>query len=66
MSGVANAGDVLFAPLRRSLRDYAVLSFVKDLTVTPALTGRDAGLIGAAAAAAASGETHERPAPVGG
>ncbi|OKK03402.1 ROK family transcriptional regulator [Streptomyces sp. CB03234] len=49
--GVAGAGDVLFAPLRRSLRDYATLSFVQRLTVAPALTGTDAGLLGAAAAA---------------
>ncbi|MBT2388695.1 ROK family protein [Streptomyces sp. ISL-1] len=49
--GVANAGEVLFTPLRRSLRDYATLSFVQRLTVAPALTGTDAGLVGAAAAA---------------
>ncbi|MFJ8309945.1 MULTISPECIES: ROK family protein [unclassified Streptomyces] len=49
--GVAGAGDVLFAPLRRALRDYATLSFVQRLTVAPALTGTDAGLVGAAAAA---------------
>ncbi|MGW0465209.1 ROK family protein [Streptomyces sp. NPDC003027] len=49
--GVAGAGEVLFAPLRRSLRSYATLSFVRDLTVAPALTGTDAGLLGAAAAA---------------
>ncbi|MGW2015008.1 ROK family protein [Streptomyces sp. NPDC001927] len=52
--GVAGAGDVLFEPLRRSLREYATLSFVRDLTVAPALTGTDAGLLGAAAAARAS------------
>ncbi|MFE5484934.1 ROK family protein [Streptomyces sp. NPDC056527] len=50
--GVAGAGDVLFDPLRRSLRAYATLSFVRDLVVVPALTGTDAGLLGAAAAAA--------------
>ncbi|MER5553694.1 ROK family protein [Streptomyces sp. NPDC002793] len=50
--GVAGAGEVLFAPLRRSLRDYATLSFVQDLTVTSAVMGTDAGLVGAAAAAA--------------
>ncbi|AVH98734.1 MULTISPECIES: ROK family protein [Streptomyces] len=50
--GVAGAGEVLFAPLRRSLRDYATLSFVRNLTVVPAVTGTDAGLLGAAAAAA--------------
>ncbi|WP_435971395.1 ROK family protein [Streptomyces sp. Qhu_M48] len=52
--GVAGAGEILFAPLRRSLGGYATLSFVRDLTVVPALTGADAGLLGAAAAAAAA------------
>ncbi|MFJ9639009.1 ROK family protein [Streptomyces sp. NPDC101178] len=51
--GVAGAGDVLFAPLRRSLGDYATLSFVRGLTVAPAVMGTDAGLVGAAAAAIA-------------
>jgi len=49
--GVAGAGDVLFTPLRRALHDYAALSFVQRLIVAPALTGTDAGLVGAAAAA---------------
>ncbi|MEU0138185.1 ROK family protein [Streptomyces sp. NPDC006296] len=49
--GVAGAGEVLFAPLRTSLRDYATLSFVQGLTVTSAVMGTDAGLVGAAAAA---------------
>ncbi|WP_250293730.1 ROK family protein [Streptomyces atroolivaceus] len=49
--GVAGAGEVLFAPLRRSLRDYATLSFVQGLTVASAVMGTDAGLVGAAAAA---------------
>jgi glucokinase len=48
---VGKAGDVLFEPLRRSLKDYATLSFVRHLTVAPALMGTDAGLVGAAAAA---------------
>ncbi|MEV5974138.1 ROK family protein [Streptomyces sp. NPDC051921] len=52
--GVAGAGEVLFAPLRRGLRAYATLDFVRDLQVVPALTGTDAGLLGAAAAAAAA------------
>ncbi|MYY82530.1 ROK family protein, partial [Streptomyces sp. SID335] len=34
-----------------ALRDYATLSFVRRLTVAPALMGTDAGLVGAAAAA---------------
>ncbi|MFF3491889.1 ROK family protein [Streptomyces sp. NPDC002795] len=49
--GVAKSGDILFTPLRRALRDYATLSFVQGLTVVPASTGTDAGLVGAAAAA---------------
>ncbi|QEV16790.1 ROK family protein [Streptomyces alboniger] len=49
--GVAKAGDILFTPLRRALREYATLSFVRRLTVAPAVTGTDAGLVGAAAAA---------------
>jgi len=48
--GVAKAGEVLFAPLRRALSEFATLSFVKGLEVAPAQMGTDAGLIGAAAA----------------
>ena len=50
--GVAGAGDILFTPLRTALRRYATLSFVADLTVVPAQMGTDAGVVGAAAAAA--------------
>ncbi|GHE66802.1 MULTISPECIES: ROK family protein [Streptomyces] len=49
--GVAKAGEVLLAPLRRALTDYATLSFVQGLEVVPARMGTDAGLVGAAAAA---------------
>ena len=48
--GVAQAGDVLFTPLRRHLRSFAVLDFARDVTVRPAALARDAGLVGAAAA----------------
>ncbi|WSQ13888.1 ROK family protein [Streptomyces sp. NBC_01231] len=51
--GVGKAGDVLFAPLRKALSDYATLSFVRHLSVEPAQMGTDAGLVGAAAAALA-------------
>ncbi|MFB7331386.1 ROK family protein [Streptomyces adustus] len=51
--GVGKAGEVLFAPLRKALGDYATLSFVQRLTVAPAQMGTDAGLVGAAAAALA-------------
>ncbi|MFV0137490.1 ROK family protein [Streptomyces sp. HMX87] len=51
--GVGKAGEVLFAPLRKALTEYATLSFVRRLAVTPARMGTDAGLVGAAAAALA-------------
>ncbi|SDD13150.1 ROK family protein [Streptomyces prasinopilosus] len=51
--GVGRAGEVLFAPLRRALTEYATLSFVRRLVVAPARMGTDAGLVGAAAAALA-------------
>jgi glucokinase len=47
--GVANAGPVLFDPLRAALRDYAVLDFISGLRVVPAELGGEAGLVGAAA-----------------
>ncbi|MQY11720.1 Glucokinase [Streptomyces sp. RB5] len=50
--GVAGAGELLLAPLRRHLKTYAALSFARDVAVAPARLGADAGLIGAAAAAA--------------
>ncbi|MEV6652492.1 ROK family protein [Streptomyces sp. NPDC051219] len=63
--GVAGAGEVLFAPLRRALQNYATLSFVQNLRVVPAVTGTDAGLVGAAAAARTAGVTPATAAPAG-
>ncbi|GAB2885524.1 ROK family protein [Streptomyces mayteni] len=48
--GVSQAGEVLFGPLRRALREFATLPFVRNLEVAPAQLGTDAGLVGAAAA----------------
>ncbi|MET7341108.1 ROK family protein [Streptomyces sp. NPDC005547] len=59
--GVAQAGEVLFAPLRRRMADYAVLDFVRDLPVVPAALALDAGLVGAAAAAAGARATGPVP-----
>ncbi|MEU1040962.1 ROK family protein [Streptomyces sp. NPDC005551] len=50
--GVAQAGDTLFAPLRRWMSEYAVLDFARDVPIVPAELALDAGLIGAAAVAA--------------
>ncbi|WP_328403021.1 ROK family protein [Streptomyces sp. NBC_00390] len=50
--GVAQAGEVLLAPLRRYLGHYATLDFTRGLRITASGLALDAGLIGAAAAAA--------------
>ena len=47
--GVAQAGPVLFDPLRAALADYLGLSFIRGLQVLPAALGGEAGLVGAAA-----------------
>ncbi|MDH6136425.1 glucokinase [Kitasatospora sp. MAA4] len=49
--GVAQAGELLFGPLRAQLAQYATLSYVRGLRVCPAELATDAGLVGAAAAA---------------
>ena len=48
--GVSKAGEVIFEPLRWHLRDFAVLDYVADLEVRPAIL-ETAGLLGAAALA---------------
>jgi glucokinase len=48
--GVAKAGDVIFEPLRRHLREFAVLDYVAALEIRPAELA-NAGLLGAAALA---------------
>ncbi|MBP0455772.1 ROK family protein [Kitasatospora sp. RG8] len=53
--GVARSGPLFLDPLRRHLADYATLPFAARVTVTPALLGTDAGLVGAAALALAAG-----------
>ena len=50
--GVALSGELLFAPLRSALRDYATLPYVQGLELRAAELGTDAGVVGAAAAAA--------------
>jgi glucokinase len=48
--GVSRAGEVVFGPLRRHLRDFATLPYVAGIEVRPALLD-NAGLLGAAALA---------------
>lgn len=56
--GVAQSGDLLFAPLRKHLATYAALPFARGIEVRPALLGSQAGLVGAAALAATSATTR--------
>jgi glucokinase len=49
--GVAQVGELLFAPLRQTVAEHAGLSFLAALRVVPATLGTRAGLIGAAALA---------------
>ena len=48
--GVSRAGEVVFEPLRRHLRDFATLPYVTGIEVRPAVL-ENAGLLGAAALA---------------
>ncbi|MEU4739167.1 ROK family protein [Actinosynnema sp. NPDC023658] len=46
--GVAQAGDLLFDPIRRTVADHCGLSYLDGLRVEPARLGGRAGLVGAA------------------
>lgn len=60
--GVSRAGEVIFAPLRRHLHDFAVLDYVADLEVRPAVL-ENAGLLGAAALAFSLKEDRSTSSP---
>lgn len=49
---VSEAGEPLLGPLRAELSRHCGLAFMRKLTIAPMALGRDAGLIGAAHAAA--------------
>ena len=49
--GVAEAGDMLFAPLRREIKRRVKLVAVESVPILPAALGRDVGILGAAALA---------------
>ena len=49
--GVAQAGELLFEPLRRQLTEFAGMQFVRRVQVQPSRLGSAAGLLGAAALA---------------
>jgi glucokinase len=47
--GLAQAGDLLFGPLRDAYAAQARMDFVRATRIVPAALGQDAGLVGAAA-----------------
>lgn len=47
--GLAQAGDLLFAPLREAYDATARMEFVRATRIVPAALGQEAGLVGAAA-----------------
>ncbi len=49
--GVANAGELLFTPLRRTIHERTDRVFYEHLAIVPAALGEDAGLIGSGALA---------------
>jgi glucokinase len=46
--GVSKAGDVLFEPLRKYYRQFALSHLTGEIEIVPAILGNDAGMIGAA------------------
>ncbi len=46
--GVAQSGELLFGPARRSFALHAGLSFTRDVSMVPAYLGQQSGLVGAA------------------
>ncbi|MEU6427391.1 ROK family protein [Microbispora sp. NPDC046973] len=47
--GLSQAGDLLFGPLEKALREHTRMGFAGRVRVVPAALGQDAGLVGAAA-----------------
>jgi glucokinase len=49
--GVANAGDLLFDPIRQTIQSVTMPTFYENLRILPAALGNDAGVIGSASVA---------------
>ena len=54
--GVANAGDLLFEPIRRIVEKRTTALFHENLRIVPAALGNEAGIIGCATLAAEAAE----------
>jgi len=46
--GIAQAGDILFDPIRRTVKSRAIPWAVDACRIVPAMLGDDAGIVGAA------------------
>jgi glucokinase len=55
--GVAKAGEYVFAPIRKTIRERTMKIFHEHLEILPAALGNDAGIIGSAALAVAKAAT---------
>ena len=49
--GVANAGEYVFGPIRKTIEERTMKIFHHKLEIVPAALGNDAGIIGSAALA---------------
>jgi glucokinase len=58
--GVAQAGEVLFEPLRRTVRERVHVTPLDEVQIVPAQLGTDAGLVGAAVWAGEQAARAER------
>jgi glucokinase len=56
--GIAQAGDLLFEPVRETIRSFTMPTFYENLKILPAALGNDAGVIGAASIALDSLPSH--------
>lgn len=59
--GVAQAGDLLFDPIIRTIRERTLPLFHENLRVIPAQLGNEAGMIGCATLAVEAAESAENP-----
>ena len=58
--GVARAGEFVFGPIRKVIRERTMKIFHEGLTIAPAMLGNDAGMIGSAALALQEAERRAR------
>lgn len=62
--GVANAGDLIFSPIRREIRNRTLALFHDQLRVVPAALGNEAGIIGNAILALEAAEISRSSAKI--